>query len=482
VIKLPSPTDRLKKIVSALRRPKKTTTSRKELGGQHSLEELVGITKRKSLALEERIPRSETLMKRNELLYRLDPIVWAGVNKLSRLISSPRIYFTGKDEAAVVAMEMFVDRIGLRVMLPLLIKDIFLYGYGVAEIQRDTSGKITGLAQIDPKSFDYIRLDGTNYIDRNADGSIKGYQQKIVGQAERTFGITEVIIVKFYVLGEESLGLTPLEPVYKSAWIKLNLEEALGEAVYRHGYPIYWYKLGSIEADRKGFDVTPGRIKEAKDLLADLSSASELILPWWIEPGRLDAKSQIGDISDFLQYLSAEIMAGLEIPKVYGTTTENVQANVGQETLDFEKTVRTLQGVLIEQLEGQLFRQFRDKAKIGFPYPRLNFTEHNEETKMFKARRLAQYSKYNLLTPDPGLERDIRRIEGLTLREPVEPSKACVFGLGECPVRVNTEIDLDKLAKFCVSCHKKRKDTPVETPGDEEEEGEEGVGKENAEV
>jgi len=463
---------RLKKIVGALRRPNKQTTSRKSRTfSMHSLEQLVSITKRKSLALEERIPRSEVLMKRSEILYRLDPLIWSGVNKLSRLIASPRIFFTGEDQAAIVTMEMFIDRIGLRTLLPSLIKDIFIYGYGVAEILKDSKGNITGLAQIDPKSLDYIRIENSNYIDRNQDGTIKGYVQKIPGQEPKLFTPDRILILRFYILGEECLGMTPLEPVYKTAWIKLNLEEALGEAVYRHGYPIYWYKVGSPEAREMGFEITPEKIKEAKEYLEDLSSANELILPWWIEPGRVDAKSQIGDISDFLQYLSAEIMAGLEVPKVYGTTTEQVQANVAQESLDFEKTIKTMQEVLSEQLDNQLFSQYRKEVNMKYPWPKLNFTEYNEETKMFRSRRLAQYLKYDAVTPDENLENDIRKIEGLSPRKKIKQSEKCVFGYGVCPVRKNTKISLDKLANFCRECPKKNKKRRVGTVGVEGEEG-----------
>lgn len=450
-----SPVDRLKKIASALRRPKTDTSTRRTLGGGYDLEQLVAITRRQSLALEERIARSETLMKRNEVLYRLDPLVWAGVNKLSRLIASPRVFFTGQNGQEVLEMEMFIDRIGLRVLLPTLIKDIFIYGYGVAEIIRDETGKIARLAQIDPKTLDYIRIERTKYIARNTDGSIKGYVQNITGQEPKEFEPKNILILRFYLLGEESLGMTPLEPIYKTSWIKLNLEEALGEAIYRHGYPIYWYKLGSPEAEEKGFEVTPDKIKEAKEIMKDMASANEMILPWWITPGKLDTKSQIAQIADFLQYLSAEIMAGFEMPKIYGTTTSNVQGNVAQESLDFEKTIKTMQEILTEELENQLFSQYRTESKINFPYPKLNFTEYNEETKMFRARRLSQYSKYNLVTPDENLENDIRKIEGMSPRKPVEPEKACVFGYGECPVRSSAKIDLDKLAKFCVACPKK---------------------------
>lgn len=465
--------DRLKKIVQAVKRPK-TEQKRTPLGGGYSLEQLVAFTRKKSLALEERIPRSEILMKRNEVLYRLDPLVWAGVNKLSRLIASPRIYFIGKNEEDIIVMEMFLDTLHLRSILPNLIKDIFIYGYGIAEILRE-KGKITGLAQIDPKTFDYQRREGSNYIERNRDGSIKGFVQKISGQDPKEFRPEDIVILRFFVLGEECLGLTPLESVYKTAWIKLNLEEALGEAVFRHGYPIYWYKLGSPEAEEKGFEVTPEKIQEARNYLQDLSTASELILPWWITPGRIDAKSQIGDISDFLQYLSAEIMAGLEVPKVYGTTTQNVQANVAQETLDFEKTIRTLQEIISEQLDEQLFSLYREEAKMEFPYPRLQFTEYSEETKMFRSRRLAQYAKYNLLTADESLENDIRKAEGLSPRKVIKPEESCVFGLGECPVRKAEKISLEKLAKFCASCFKKKQpmieegETVEETEGSENE-------------
>jgi len=468
---------RLKRIVDAVRR-KPGPTPRKALGEGYSLEELVSIARRKSVTLQERIPRNEVLMLRNEVLYRLDPLIWAGVNKISRLVSSEKIFFTGSNEEDTTIMEMFIDRIKLRSILPFMIKDIFIYGYGVAEIIREVN-KIVRLAQIDPKEFDYQRQEGSDYILRNSDGSIKGYRQKVTGQEDKKFKPEDVIIIKFYVLGEECLGLTPLEAVFKSSWIKINLEESLGEAVYRHGYPIYWYKLGSIEADAKGFEVTPEKVKEAKKYLHDLASANELVIPWWVTPGRLDAKSEIKGVSDFLQFLSAEILAGLEVPKVYGTTTESVQSNVSQETLDFEKTIRTMQGILVNQLDEQLFASFRKEIKMEYPYPQLKFTEHSEETKMFKARRLAQYAKYNFITPDEAIENDLRKIENLSLKGKVKRKDACVFGMGSCPVRQTVKVSLESLAKFCSNCSKKKnretEEVIPEIVEEEEEVEEEGI-------
>ena len=453
---------RLGRIVDALRRNKDDVPKRHvNTFSSKTLEQLASFSKQKSVSLEERIPRNDVLMKRNEVLYRLDPLVWSGVNKLSRLISSPRIYFSGSTKDDVVVMEMFVDHIGLRPMLPHLIKDIFVYGYGVAEkVKR--GNKIERLAQIDPKTFDYQRIEGTDYIARNADGSIKGYRQELVGTEDKTFKPEDVIILKFYTLGEECLGLTPIEVVFKSSWIKINLMEALGEAVYRHGYPIYYYKIGTAKAEDEGFEITPEKIKEAKQYLVDLSSASELVLPWWIEPGRLDANSQIGDISNFLQYLSAEIMTGLEVPKVYGTATTEVRGNVSQEVLDFESTIKSMQNMAIVQLYEQLFKDVVLKSKMEYPYPQLTFIEHNEETKMLKSRRLAQYAKYNIITPDASMEDDVRQTEGVPTKKEGEAETQCVFGYGDCPIRKDNKIPLDELAKFCPACPKNKKEKPDE--------------------
>jgi len=71
-----------------------------------------------------------------------------------------------------------------------------------------------------------------------------------------------------------------------------------------------------------------------------MDTANELILPWWITPGRIDAKAQIGDISNLLQYFAALILTAFEVPKIYGVSHVSVQSNVDRRTWTLRRLFR----------------------------------------------------------------------------------------------------------------------------------------------
>jgi len=210
----------------------------------YRLEELMSTIRRGKTEASERLEPSEVLMRRCELLYRLDPLIFSGINKMTRRITSSRIYFNGGlDNENERAYEFLEDSNALA-LLPHLTKDAFIYGFGVAEINRE-KGEVT-LTQIDPKEFDYQREDGTKEIATDKNGDILGYVwNKKSTSTPVKLKPDQVLLIRFYTLGEYCLGISPIETAFKTSWIKLNLEEALGEAIFRHGFPLLKFTIGS---------------------------------------------------------------------------------------------------------------------------------------------------------------------------------------------------------------------------------------------
>lgn len=442
-------------IKKAVQRPK--TSDRVDPGHDKILETLAGMGRRRSKADEERIPRSDVLMGRAETLYRIDPLVFGGVNKITRLVAPPSAYFEGQ-EPGLTKMETFVKDLQLKLLLPDLVKDAVIYGYGCAEILKDDKGNITGLAQIDPKSFDYQR--NGNKIERNPDTSITGYVQDVPGEDGKLFTPNDVVLIKFYSLGEESLGISPVESVFKAAWIRLNLEEALGEAIFRHGHPLYYYKIGTLEWEKEFGALTPEKLKEWRKYLKKLDTATELVIPWWITADAISAKSEVGEIASLLEYFSAIVLTGFEIPKIYGVAPKEIQAAADMEGVDFEKTITTMQELLSLQLEEQLFKQFRTKHAADFDkgIPILRFTEYNQTQKLLKSRRLGHYARNTLLTRDDDVENAVRLSEGLPVIKKKRQATAdeCVFGYSKCKVKEKEKkVTLEELSIFCKVCPKR---------------------------
>jgi len=418
--------------------------------GDPHLEELMDVVRRGKVAASERVEPSGILMARSELLYRLEPLIFSGINKLSRRITFSKLYFSGENEDENTKAFNFLKSSGAYRLIPLLVKDAFIYGFGAAEINK--TGGETSLTQIDPKEFDYKR-DG-NLITLNKKGEILGYVWKDTMGQETFLKPSEVLLIRFYALGDFCLGISPIEAAFKTAWIKLNLEEALGEAIFRHGFPTWKFKIGSSDPNTPFHDVTPEKIKQAKKIIGPLDTATEMFLPWWMDAEPMSSKGDFGNIHKFLELLGMEILAALELPKGFGTETRGLGGRAVEE-MDFEKSILAFQEDVKRQLEDQLLEPYYRDAKFT-TYPSLTFTEYAPELQNIRLRRLSAYAKYGMISRTDDLENALRRSEGFPLKKKrknvKEENDECIFGLGTCPIRKEETMALDKLSSFCNIC------------------------------
>ena len=165
----------------------------------------------------------------------------------------------------------------------------------------------------------------------------------------------------------------------------------------------------------------------------------------------------MGNISLFLEILDMEILSALEVPKAFGPETRGVGGRAVEE-LDFEKTIIAFQEELRRQLNEQLLVPYFTTSKYKSK-PHLTFTEYSPELQNMKLRRLSSYAKNGLITRTDELENELRRAEGFSLKkkktDKADLSEKCIFGLGDCQVRKEEAIPLDKLSAFCNICIKR---------------------------
>lgn len=423
------------------------TRSSNSLSKDYKLEQLIAFGRKGVTENSERIEPSDILMRRAELLYRLDPLIFSSVNKITRRITGTKTYFMGGTTFDnETAMEFYKDS-NLERLLPCLVKDAFLYGFGVAEIVRKDN-KVS-LSLIDPKEFDYQR-DGTSIL-RNKNGEIVGFEwQKSGMQDPVKLAPEQVFILRYFYLGDLSIGISPVEAAFKSSWIKLNVIESLGETIYRHGFPTMKYTVGSADAG-PWKEVTPEKIKSAQRILQELRDSNELILPWWMD-GELMTPGSIGDVFNFINMLSLEILSAFEMPKVFSSTT---QGSTNAEELDFEKSIIAFQEETKKQIHEQLLYPYYKEKKLEST-PNLTFVEFAPEMQNLKLRRLSSFSKYGLITRNDELENTLRTAEGFPLKKrKQEFNENCIFNLGTCPIRQEEDMPMDKLVAFCNICIKR---------------------------
>lgn len=465
--------ENLKKIARAVasRVPRKTrpiAEPSRETG--YTLEELIAIgrPRRKSEGEEERLKKEEVVQKRAEILYRLDPLVFAGVNRLRRLISTPRIYWTNGEENDRKIMEEWARKVRFRHVLQEAVQDIIIYGYAIIEKITNDQGEVIRLVTVDPKTVDWQKEDDKLKVDEYGD-PVGFVQKPEVSGEEIDLDRDNIILLRFFTLGRECLGISPLEPAFKCSWIRLNLEQAYGEAIYRHGYPLYYFKVGD-----KDHPTNPALIAEAKKLLKNFDTAQELILPDWVEPGRLDPKSDVRAIVELWAFLAGELARSLDSPLGLvvpgGAQGREGKGGVEFSNIDLEKAIKDYQETLKDQLEDQLFEEVRVTKKIK-SLPELRFSESSPQTQLLRMRMISMLSARGALHIDPKSENKIRQELDLPLLEenPTDKDESCIFGFTEiCPVKKNKNIPSTQIAQFCKVCPYKEKEKKEKIEGEQD--------------
>ena len=408
-----------------------------------NLESLSGNSNRTTVGDEERLEISKLWMARAETMYRLDPLIFSSVNKITRLITSPKVSFAGGTNADQKYMVSVIKKLGLRRLTKLAVKDILVYGFAFIEITQTDNGEIDKLYLVDPKTVDYQK-NGTK-LKLDDEGEIVGYTWTRAGE-EKTLPKEKVILLNFFSIGKECMGISPLEPIFKASWIRMNLEEALGEAVYRHGHPIYYFNIGDEERP-----ATPAMVERAREIMSDFQSAAEIFLPHWIKVGVLSSNVNVAQLSELLLMFANQVSAGLEIPKAYGIGVERGGRDALEvQNLDFEKSIICYQADLIEQLEEQLFSKLV-KWQDMKEQPVMVFQEVSPEHKWTKVRRLNQLSRQGLISRDDKLEDHLRKYEDLPALGEVKTT--CLFGIADsCPIRSEGYIGMKDLSQYCNIC------------------------------
>jgi hypothetical protein len=442
----------VRKLYDSLRKSKATDVAPEKV--QLSLHDLVVVMKkRKSKGDTERLKKETQVQRKSELLYRMDPLVFAGTNRLRRAIASPRIYFIGGDDEDRITMEAWARTVNLKKILWEGILDIIIYGYSVIEKVRDSKGNIVQLVTIDPKTVDW---------QKDADGKIKlDENQNPIGLVQTVDSDTidlpmkDVVLLNFFTLGVECLGISPLEPAFKASWIRMNLEEAYGEALYRHGFPIIYFKIGDVD-----HPIDAPLIAEAKKILRDLESAEELILPNWIEPGRLESKTPLAPIVALWTFLAGEVARALDNPVGFISPAGSTESKGGAEfsNIDFERAAKMYTEELKSELDEQLLAEIRIEKELK-SIPEIGFGESSPESQMLRMRSISELTEKGVLHMDKTLENKLRAELDLPLLEGEKKGKEqvvnCVYQEKvECPIRKEKNIPLSELFKYCQNCPK----------------------------
>lgn len=298
------------------------------------------------------------------------------------------------------------------------IVELCIGGTGLGEYALNSKGNDINHIIVIP--FNYVRLKTDIYgnVPVDEDGNPIGffYLSPASGQ-EIPLQRRDVLILKLFGPESDFLGQSPLETVYKPSLIRMNIEEAVGQSIFRHGFPVFVMKIGDEE-----HEVTAEQAKLLAKDLKKMGERDEWVIPYW---WNLEIKEgqQLTGVEAHMEYFSSISLAPFMMPKplLFAGQVGRVGGAFNTLIQEYQEHISVMQGRICRQLENQLFPsilvtrgimeedQDYDEADI----PTCKWRQHIELHKLNQARRISALAKVGLITRDDKLENYLRELEDL---------------------------------------------------------------------
>lgn len=386
-------------------------------------------------------PRTQRVKKSElELVYTKDPVVFNSINKIVQTIMSGKHTIKAKDPTVKSYFDGFVDRMGStgslitwNELLSLIFQNQCIYGGTYVENIFNKNGtRIVDWDLFDPKKMDYAK-DSSGRIIFDTFGRPIGYTQtlpfayKVPEEKKMKYpaGIflpqnsiyvpaERVAFIKLYAVGDGIYPYGLVESIYTVSLRKLNMEEALANAIWRHGFPIVIGKLGD-----QSHEPTPQQVANTQDKLKDLNYKSELVVPYYYDFQILESK-KAEKLREHLEYYKEQEIAGLGIPRPYaigGGAGENRSVLDNMSNL-FQLTLKDI----VARTSSSIRRfMFAPLCKLeGFTeIPTIEWDLIGVDELDKKAARLVAYAQAGLLLPGDMVDSTttvsgfIKKLEGM---------------------------------------------------------------------
>jgi len=377
-----------------------------------------------------------------ELTYMNNPTIFNGINKIVQTIMSASHEIVAKDPKIQAYFEKMVADLGHSgsdITWEELLSDIYkqqcIYGRAFVEnIFNKKHNRIVDWDLIDPKKMDYAK-DSNGRIVLDKFGRPIGYFEKIqmwdvdslTAAREQTEkesfpnGVTapvdskviflypeQVAQIKLFTVGDGFYGIGLIEPIYKTSLRKMNIEEAMANAIYRHGFPIIWAQLGDMN-----HEPTPQQIENMLEKLKDINFKQEIATPYYYQLHMLESK-KAEKLREHLEYYKEQEVAGLGIPKPFATGGAEGSnfATLGNQSSMFQLTLRDIISKTTYAIEKYMFKPVCEYE--GFKeIPKIKWDIVGAGELDAKANRILKYIQAGILSPDMKISEFIKKIESL---------------------------------------------------------------------
>ena len=262
---------------------------------------------------------------------------------------------------------------------------------------------------IDTKSMEFSKKKGKNndeVYDLDNYGKPKFYVQHpydwdgTMNQGKQ-FKPSGILYMPLRMISDSLWGVGVLEPIYRTTLRKMNIEEALAEAIYKIGFPVPILSVGDEkhEPDANG-------INQLNQGMKGFNYKKNVALAYYNKISALDVK--ITGMRENLDYYIDGQIAGIGIPKsiVMGTGEGANRATLEQLTEIGARNIESIH-MSIEEGLNSVFDQMLSIGQIKGPVT-LKFKPLKVDEKYTKVDTIIGLVQAGIITPEDEFEKWIR--------------------------------------------------------------------------
>jgi hypothetical protein len=344
-----------------------------------------------------------------EFQYMKDPITFNGCNIISGLVGSEGYILNGEDRDKKT-VEQFLTDINQEDLAQQIGLHLCLYGrtFGEILLTKDKTA-VAGLYLLDPKRMDYkkkqvagkwlLDLDDFNrpkgYVQHKADWDGNDPNQGIQYRPE------EIIQFTMRRLGDSLDGVGLIEPQYKNTHEKINIEEALAEAIWRIGFPLLIQYCGDME-----HEPGPQDIKDSNKKLKKVYNKTVLSLPYYRKLELLTTK--IENMAENLKHYIRNQVAAFGLPEalLLGTGEGTNRATLTELTSIGAKHLANIHSSIARGYSQKIFSRMLGLGQITKPVT-ITFQKLKSDERYQQVDSITKLLDSGAITATPELEAHI---------------------------------------------------------------------------
>jgi len=332
-----------------------------------------GDTKGSKFSLGGADSRTEKTLKTYWSYYVGEGTIFASVNTTAWNTVMVGYNLVATDEEARIEVQRFFDDVDIDSVLLDNTTYALVFGDSFIEIVKD------GNLIADIKTVNPITMN----VNDDKFGRDESYQQKIEGELQPPLDLEDIIHFRFFPKPDSVYGVSLIEPSKDTIDRKVATDEALANAIIRHGTSKYVVTVGTPD------EVPPDAVfTSIKNELEDINEQNEFIVPGPVKIETIDERG-IQGIEEYFNYFQTMLIIGLLCPEeALGLGRGSTEATSKVKEIMYERMIKAIQHKLSEQIRRELINPFLEERGFEPNTVRMRFNSVTDADEAVKAKWL----------------------------------------------------------------------------------------------